>query len=283
MTEYIQRFDPRKHMNRNDYEIFHYRGTVPEEKEVHHHDFYELFFLLGGRVTYWAEGKTYHLKPGDILLINPMVLHRPVPEEVSAVYDRIVLWINKDYIEELSDEGARLDSCFKNPMSSNTGLLHFSSGQRVFMTNRLDELVRESYSEEFGSNIYAEGLLRQFMVELNRFFKTTVFEREEQRESSPLVDNVLNFIGENYSKELSLEEIANRFYVSKYHLSHEFSREMGTSVYKYITLKRLLSARQMLLEGIPAGEASVRCGFKDYTNFYRAFKAEYGISPAELK
>jgi len=86
MKEYIQKFDPRKHMNKGDFEVFHYRGAIPEEKEVHHHDFYEIFFLLGGRVTYWAEGRTYDLKSGDMLLMNPMVLHRPIPDETVNDY-----------------------------------------------------------------------------------------------------------------------------------------------------------------------------------------------------
>ena len=82
--------------------------------------------------------------------------------------------------------------------------------------------------------------------------------------------------------DLSLELLASKFYVSKYHLSHEFGKAMGTGVYRYIMLKRLLVARQLLLKGMSAGEVCSKCGFKDYTNFYRAFKDEYGISPSEV-
>ena len=110
--EYIQEFDNRKNMNRSDFEIFHYRGTRPEEKEVHHHDFYEIFFLISGKMTYWADGQAYHLKSGDILLMNPMVLHRPMPEEENSGYDRIVLWINKEYLEKISNNEAKLYRCF---------------------------------------------------------------------------------------------------------------------------------------------------------------------------
>ena len=73
--------------------------------------------------------------------------------------------------------------------------------------------------------------------------------------------------------------MAARFFVSKYHLSHEFSRAVGIGVYRYVMLKRLLIAKQLLVEGTPPGEVYALCGFRDYTNFYRAFKAEYGISP----
>lgn len=283
MRENIQKFDPRKYMNRPDFEVFHYRGSVPEEKEVHHHDFYEIFFLLGGRVTYWAEGQNLRLKAGDMLLMNPMVLHRPVPDEGgSTVYDRFVLWVSREYLEKISDPDNDLCRCFHNKELQNTGLLQLSSAQRVIMTKHLEELVEESYSDQFGSDIYAEGTLKRFLVELNRMDNDSVIDTEKIRQSSSLVASVVDYIGKHYSEELSLENIATKFYVSKYHLSHEFSREMGTGVYKYIKLKRLMEARQLLLEGFPATQVAHRCGFKDYTTFFRAFKAEYDISPAQL-
>ena len=98
-------------------------------------------------------------------------------------------------------------------------------------------------------------------------------------ESSPLISNVLLYIGDHYDKPLSLEMLSQKFYVSKYHLSHEFSRIVGTSIYRYVMLKRLVMARQMLSNGIAPGTVSISCGFSDYSNFYRAFRAHYGISP----
>ena len=104
-------------------------------------------------------------------------------------------------------------------------------------------------------------------------------EHQPQRRSSGLIRKVLAYIEAHGQEPLSLDELAGQFYVSKYYLSHEFSRETGVSVYRYIMMKRLLSAKRLLSEGMPAGEVCYRCGFRDYAGFYRAFKAEYGISP----
>ena len=92
----------------------------------------------------------------------------------------------------------------------------------------------------------------------------------------------MQYISENIRNPLSLEEIAGQLFISKYHLSHAFSAEVGISVYRYILLRRLLMARQLLTEGEPAGQVCRSCGFSDYTSFYRAFKSEYGISPREF-
>ena len=80
---------------------------------------------------------------------------------------------------------------------------------------------------------------------------------------------------------LSLEQLAEQVYVSKYHLSHEFNRLVGTSVYRYIQKKRLLIARQLLAQGKRPSEVYNACGFGDYAGFYRAFRNEYGVSPRE--
>ena len=93
---------------------------------------------------------------------------------------------------------------------------------------------------------------------------------------------MLAYISEHYNEKLTLQDLADQFYVSKYHLSHEFSARVGTSVYRYIILKRLLAAREQIADGAPPSEVYQNCGFQDYANFYRAFKTEYGISPKEF-
>ena len=282
MKEHSQRFDPRQIMHGNDFEIFHYKEPRPDPVEVHHHDFYEVYFFLGGEVEYWVDGKTFHLEPGDLLLINPMELHRPVVAFDSKTYERIVLWISKEYLESQSNEKIDLTRCFDTSLPTHTNLIHPKTVQRTAITNRLNELVKESYSNDLGNELFARGLFLQFMVELNRMALNPGKPRIVKEDSSPLVSQVLTYINEHFYEELSLETIAKKFFVSKYYLSHAFSNEVGVSVYRYIILKRLTSACQMLSEGKSAKEVCVGCGFQDYTSFFRAFKSEYGLSPRDF-
>lgn len=92
---------------------------------------------------------------------------------------------------------------------------------------------------------------------------------------------VVDYLGAHFREALSLDALAERFYVSKYHLSHQFSSGVGTSVYRYILLKRLQHAKELLSQGISPGEACRESGFQDYANFYRSFRTVYGISPQE--
>ena len=277
MRERSQRFDPRQTMQSDTFEIFHYKEPRPDTVEVHHHDFYEVYFLLNGQVEYWVEGRILRPNVGDLILINPMELHRPMVHPESPTYERIVLWINKAYLEGLTEDG-QLSRCF-DPSLPN--LIRPTAAERTALTAWLSSLVREYYSRDFCSEYSAFGIFLQFMVQLNRIALHTQPQQEETAVSN-LVDRVLHYIGRHINEELTLDGLAERFFVSKYHLSHTFTREVGVSMHRYITLRRLLMARQLLSTGMPAGQVCSACGFSDYTSFYRAFKAEYGINPGTV-
>ena len=279
MREKSQRFDPRQTMQRDTFEVFHYREPRPDTVEVHHHDFYEVYYLLGGEVEYWVDGRIIRMLPGDLLLINPLELHRPILDQGSPVYERIVLWINKEFLEGLCTGNSGLNICFDTAQPGHTHLIRTSATERTALTARLGELVREFYSRDFGSDLSAHGLFLQFMVQLNRMATRSQSQQEETQSLSPLVQKVLEYITDHIQEDLSLEDIADQMFVSKYHLSHAFTREVGVSVYRYVMLRRLMMARQLLQAGESAGQVCRSCGFSEYTSFYRAFKSEYGVSP----
>ena len=282
MRERSQRFDPRQTMKRDTFEVFHYREPRPNGVEVHHHDFYEVYYLLSGEVEYWVDGHIIRMHAGDLLLINPLELHRPILDSGSRIYERIVLWINKEYLEGLFADRMDLSRCFDTSLPTHTHQIRPGASERSALTALMGELVREYYSRDFGSELCAYGLFLQFMVQLNRMALRTEGQQEETQQLSALVQKTLGYISENLGQPMTLESIASQFYVSKYYLAHAFSREVGVSVYRYIMLRRLLMARQLLTAGESAGQVCRSCGFSDYTSFYRAFKSEYGISPREF-
>ena len=262
------------------FEVFHYRDKKLDSVGIHHHDFFEVYFFLSGRVSFKVEGRNYHLEPGDLLLINPQELHQP-DIGADALYERIVLWIDRSYLANLcSAAGVDLSACFNNDIPGHTNLLRPSKLRRAALSQLLDRLAREYYSDELGSFAYAQGLLTQLMVELNRLARAS--NRVEKREEPDLITQVLAYIGAHYQETITLESLAAEFFVSKYHLSHEFSHRVGTSVSRYVIFRRLLQARELMGTGRAPGEVYQNCGFGDYANFYRAFKGEYGISPREF-
>lgn len=275
-----QRFDSRQSMKNKRFEVFHYRDKKMDNVGIHHHDFFEVYFFLSGRVSFKVEGRSYHLEPGDLLLINPQELHQP-DIGTDAVYERIVLWIDRTYLASLcAAADTDLTACFDNELPGHTNLLRPGKLRRAALGQLLDRLAQEYYSEGLGSFAYAQGLLIQFMVELNRLAQSAG--HTEKQEEPDLISRVLAYIGNHYQESITLESLAAHFFVSKYHLSHEFSHRVGTSIYRYVIFRRLLQARELMIAGQTPGEVYQNCGFGDYANFYRAFKGEYGISPREF-
>lgn len=282
MQEKIRNFDPRQEMRLQNYEIFHYRDAKLDSVDVHHHDFYEVYLFLGGHVTYSVEGKNYLLQRGDILLINPMELHQLRVTSKREAYERYVLWIDPAYLSRFSTQDTSLTRCFDNTQPGHSNLLRLGHQQWHLVQGMMEELVQETYGSGYGQDVAAVGILLRFMVEINRLAMEGQMQPQMEVEGkSALISGVLDFINKHYNESISLDKIAGEFFISKYHLSHEFNRIVGTSVYRYVVLKRLVIAKQMLGGGVPPTDVYLNCGFRDYANFYRCFKAEYGISPKQ--
>lgn len=274
-----KRFDPRQNMNSEKFEIFHYLDPHTRHMEAHYHDFYEIFFFIDGDVDYWIDGSLYHLLPGDILLINPTELHKPVPLSEIDRYERIVLWINKNYLSQI--EKGILENCFNKEKTFYSKVLRLPREKREELFYLARKLCEEYYGKEFAAEVGAYSLLLQILVQINRLTNSNIPVDSEKISTPTLISDILSFINDHFAEKITLDSIADHFFVSKYYLSHEFKNAVNTSLYRYIIMKRLNEAYELLSQGKPANEVCTTCGFGNYTVFFRAFKTEFGISPTE--
>ena len=143
MSPKTQRFDNRQHMHNNTFEIFRYRDDYPKEVTLHHHDFYEIYFFLSGNVQYNIENRSYLLTPGDVLLISPMELHQPMFGTEHRPYERIVLWIDRQFLEGFSLPNQPLTACFDTASPRHTNLLRPEGVSRQFLQFLLEQLSSE--------------------------------------------------------------------------------------------------------------------------------------------
>ena len=90
-----------------------------------------------------------------------------------------------------------------------------------------------------------------------------------------------HYIEENLERHISVAELAEHVYLSKYYFMRFFKEMTGTSVYQYIIQKRLVGASNLIMEGVPVASVYLYCGFGDYTSFLRAFKKQFGYSPKQ--
>lgn len=273
-------FDTRQEMRGMGFEIQHKRDTYLKNVELHHHDFYEIYYLVSGDVTYLIEGRLCRVMPGDMLLVSPRELHQVSIQGGREVYERYVLWIDQAEVRNLSGDDCDLEQGLNPFRSGYTNLLRLTPEQQTIVRNLMEAVYQESGSDGFGGDILRRSLISALLVQINRIAAQRPAAPETVH-SSRIVADVVDYVNANYRERLTLDNLAERFYVSKYHLSHEFQRHMGTGVYRYIQKKRLQIARQLLAAGEHPSHVSTHCGFADYAGFYRAFVSEYGIAPRE--
>ena len=87
----------------------------------------------------------------------------------------------------------------------------------------------------------------------------------------------------NLAEDLSIDELASRFYISKYHMMRRFRAETGYTIHAYLVGKRLALAREQIAAGTPVLQASADCGFGDYSAFCRAYKRRFGMPPSSAR
>ena len=247
---------------KENYHFFHLRDTAGQERDYHFHEFNKLVYLVSGNVDYAVENEMYHLLPGDVLLVKHHIIHKALIDQ-TAPYERIIIYLDESRYANMMPE-AGLTRCFDRCL--------YSPG-----TGEIGNLLSAMESCENG--IIRETYLLQILALLNSLQGT----EPEEMKYDEKTEKVLTYINENLAGELSVDELADRVYLSRYHFMRLFKEATGETVHSYVRRRRLLNASRLIREGCPAAQAAKLSGFEDYSVFYKAFKENFGFSPKELK
>ena len=264
-----------------DFKMFHIKDSEEKKYEYHYHDFYKILIMLRGNVTYSIEGKSYKLKPFDMVLVEKGAIHRP---EVinSEPYERIVFYISGEFLEKHRTEEYDLERCFQMAREEESSVIRFPAMLNTKLLTIIEKIEENGQDNcKYASKLYANVLFMEFMILMNRACveKTGSFNHVVSF-NQKMID-IIKYIGEHITEELSIEELADHFYISKYHMMRQFKDETGYTIHQYISEKRILLARSLMDGGMSATEACFDSGFRDYSTFSRAYKRKMSKSPAE--
>ena len=257
------------------FRLFHLADGQHERIEYHYHTFHKIIILLAGQAGYAIEGERYDLTPGDFVLVGRGSIHRP---EVArdAFYERMILYISPAYLASLSTEDCDLEECFRQAQTAFRYVYRDEGGSRVRqLFQGLAETVRQG---GYGAALLERAQFLELMVEVNRVCRGG--HQVQAAAGDSKVVALLQYLSLHLTEELSIDQLAERFYISKYHMMRRFRQETGYSVHGYLTEKRLLLAQQLLARGCTPAEAAVQAGYQDYSTFSRAYKKQFGRSPS---
>ena len=233
---------------------------------MHMHNRFEIIYFARGDATHVIEDRKYKLKQGDLILIQPSRYHF-VQIDSPATCERYIIGVDDSFL------GVSLTSCFL--------------GLEVM------DLSKEAWSEPFFHriNYYREHLSDEDMEKLfpalltELIYSLTIMARKKPTRSAtvlnPVLSDAIAYINDHLLTMKTVSEIADHLFVSESYLYQLFKKEIHQSPKKYINDKRLLLAQAMIRGGERPSNACVKCGFSDYSVFYRSYRMFFKKTPSE--
>ncbi len=259
-------------INDSNIALWYNSDTVYHTFDFHAHEQYEIYLFQRGSVQYYLEDKAYALVPGDLLVIPPSVMHRAVIVEENALYHRFVLMLSEEYCRSLLKG---VDGTFtgKNAQPQHIALDDEQYKEIQRKVNALMVLENDA-----AGRLARDSLCTLLLLQIQAL--TALPAEETPRRQA---QEIVRYLNGHFTEEISLEEVARRFFISKTHLMRIFKAYTNTTVHNYVTAKRILLAKALLKEGMPVAEVSEACGFSSYASFYQAFVRYVQVNPTDYR
>ena len=257
-----------------DFEAHHNRDPYFRTIEFHAHDFLELYLFLDGSVTYYIEDQVYDLCPGDLLVIPPGRMHRPVIANEHAAYERMVLWVELDYIARIDGAAGELQAALRG-VGPNGYCVPFRGDDLIFAVTLFKRIVEMHRSGADG--VFTASAIRLYLRGV--FEAYSLVEKQAQGETA-VIPQVIRYLTAHFREPLTLEALARALGVSRFHLSHVFSEKIGQGFSAYLASIRVDCACALLAgTNRSVTEIAAESGFESQRSFFRAFGARCGMTP----
>ena len=265
----------------SNFKIFHLKDSVSKEFEYHYHDFHKITIFIKGNVTYYIEGKSYELRPYDIVLVNRNEIHK-IEVDASIPYERIIVYISPDFMDNYKCEDYNLNYCFEKAKKEHSNVLRLHSLEKGNIIKATERMEHSFNDTEYASSLYRQILFLEFMIHLNRYALKNQVEFIDSAVYNSKVLDIMLYINEHISEDLDIDILSKKFYISRYYMMRLFKSETGYTIGSYINYRRLLLAKSLISDGASLTEACFQSGFKDYSTFSRACKTHFGETPKKF-
>lgn len=263
----------RKKVTGRNYEYLHSKTyeSMNDRFFLHNHnDMFETLLFISGKASFAVEGSTYNMKSGNIMIVNPNEMHR-MTVDFSQPYERIVLMTSKDFYSD------KKEPVLPHRKSGENNVINISDFDRKIIFDICKKI--EYYSDSFSDSEIKSAILENLVTEIIYVLGCAKHTSVEAAQDDERMKNIIAYINDNLAEKLSLEIIAAKFFINKYHLCRIFKASTGMTVWKYINYKRLLLANELHSQGKSLTDACFSAGFENYSTFYKLYKGFTGDCP----
>ena len=258
---------------------------------VHKHTFIELVYVISGNATHLVDDRTFPATKGDLFIINYNTPHaffrKDDTDEPFIVYDLLFTpgFLDTSLLDNVRFESINSSFLFYSlfPKTQKGPDVHISGSSY----NSFGDLFSKIYQEfTYRENGYLD-MIRAYVVELIiKIFRkmSTVAHPEIVNRQTQIVDITLDYLRQNYQKQLSLDDLAAQVFLSKDYFARLFRETTGMPISALLQQIRIDEACK-LLTGTDARieDISADCGFHDIQYFYRIFKKVTGMTPRQYR
>ncbi len=247
---------------------------------VLHKDFELYYFVRGDAVTYYIEGNEYPISKGGLLAISSGESHRPL-FKYDTTYEKITIHFSEDFVKPFQSEGFNLLSLFSKNRSNSKNFFNKALTRKLKIEESLFDIEKSIKNPVPESKILIKLTFINMLISLIKAFNEENSLNDHIPKSNKRILEILDYINDHLHEEITLSLLEEKFFINKYYLCHAFKHHTGFSVIEYINYKRIVHARDLIHQKIPATEACYMVGFKNYSSFYRVYRKLTGKSPKD--
>ena len=247
----------------------------------HFHTFYELCIPLCPQLSHLMEGKPYELQTFDILGIPPNLLHMSHYPEGEPCKRLIIRFNLPKGVTGLSNEYEQLLSIFHQE----TPIFRFAPELRSRIFRKLNDIFLLAQKTDSMRNLIIHLKFIEFLTLLylnqdqNEYTDEAQMSATEQK-----IYAIASYIHAHYAEPISLDFLAQKFFISSCYLSHQFKAITGFTLTEYIQMTKVRNVQSLLINTrISITDAALSCGFTSFSQFNRVFQKHIGMAPSQFR
>ncbi len=249
-------------------------------KANHYHEFYELYFYMGESMTYYIDNTAYTVEKYDLIFIEKNVPHRAIYKDNKK--ERALIMFREEFFDVLADKTQIVNILHT---MARTPILRFSEHMKGKLRMQILELA-EKYRQN-GEDIFGLQIaLIHFLLSIRQYIDSEglVSAVEPLEDKKHMVRDVMDYIAMNFSENITLDFLANHFFIDKYYLCHSFKKATGMTIVSFLNERRLIEAKKLLFSSDSnISEIYLKVGFQSQNHFNSLFKSMFGKTPSAAR
>jgi AraC-like DNA-binding protein len=251
-----------------------------QKSHPYFHSLYEILFVKHGTADFIVRGKQYHLRAGSLLFISNLENHSISAH--STAYSRYSVRVSNKFITTYI-KSPELLSVFNQRPADFCHQYNCTAQQQEYFADIFHIMNKEHNERKDYWDSMVAGKIYDMLVLLYRS-APRMFPASNSKAGQSTIFEIQNYIVSHIGEDLTLTEIADRFYINKFHLSHIFKEITGYNLKEYIVLERISRAKDMLLNSSSSvADISESLGFNNTSHFIRTFKSMEKLPPNQYR